>query len=116
MIALAPIPTGQLPCEESIILSMNLDPYASYRTGPLPTVDLKAYIPLDPKVLASLPPDQYLFAPCLVNNVLVIFWGYTANNYDGKMTPIPTDVLIGQVSQFLKVVTTKVTSQDMPSQ
>jgi hypothetical protein len=116
VVSLAPLPAGQLPCEESNILSINLDPYASYRTGPLPTVDLKAYKPMDPKVLASLSPDLYLFAPCRVKNVLVMFWGYTANNYDGKMSPIPTDVLVGQISQFLKVVTSKVNAQVDSSQ
>ena len=114
--SLAPIPAGQLPCEDSNILSISLDPYAAYRTGPLPTVDLKALQPMDPKVLASLSPDLYLFAPCRVQNLLVLFWGYTANNYDGKMTPLPTDVLIGQVSQFLKVVTSKVMARVATSQ
>jgi hypothetical protein len=109
--SLGPLPAGQSPCEESAILSVSLDPYAAYRTGPQPTTDVKAYQPMDPKVLASLPPDLYLFAPCRVQNVLVLFWGYTANNYDGQMAPIPTGVLAGQVSQFLNVVTSKMTAQ-----
>jgi hypothetical protein len=113
---LAPLPAGQLPCQDSDILSISQDPYAAYRSGPLPTADPKVLQPMDPKVLASLSPDLYLFAPCRVQNLLVLFWGYTANNYDGKMTPLPTDVLVGQVSQFLKVVTSKVMAQGVNSQ
>jgi hypothetical protein len=34
-------------------------------------------------------PDLYLDASCRVENVLVVFWGHTANNYDGKNAPLP---------------------------
>jgi hypothetical protein len=101
------LPVDKLPCDQGNLLAVHTDIYASFRNGVLPTPDPHAMKPVDPKVLASLPPDLYLYASCRVKNVLVMFWGYTPNNYDGKQSPIPNDVLVEQVSQFLKIVTSK---------
>jgi hypothetical protein len=52
-------------------------------------------------------PDLYIYASCRVKNVLVVFWGHTANNYDGKNAPLPESVVADQVSGWLKAATGK---------
>lgn len=54
-----------------------------------------------------LPPDLYLYSVCRVKNALVIFWGHTVDNYDGKNSPIPEAEILKQVGGFLDRVTVK---------
>jgi hypothetical protein len=104
------IPVDNPPCEQASIMAVVSDPYASYRGGKLPTADpLSKGIKggFSPEDVIKFPPDLYLYSSCRVNNVLILFWGHTPNNYDGKNTPLPNDVILNQVIHFWKVVIQK---------
>jgi len=51
----------------------------------------------------------YIYTGCRIENVVIYFWGYTPNNYDGKKSPIPDEVVADQVMAFLSVVIDKLT-------
>jgi hypothetical protein len=51
----------------------------------------------------------YIYAGCRIENVVIYFWGYTPNNYDGKKSPIPDELIANQVMTFLSVVIDKLT-------
>jgi hypothetical protein len=101
------IPDMQAPCDQSALQAVDSDIYAAFRKGPLPTRNPHQMNPMDPARLAALPPDLYLEAACRIKNVMVMFWGYLPNDYDGKNNPIPDDVLATQVNTFLQAVTNK---------
>jgi hypothetical protein len=105
-----PIPVEKSPCDQTFISAVVSDPYASYRNGKLPTAEpnaagIKGW--LSPEDIVKFPPDLYLYSGCRVKNVLVLFWGHAPNNYDGKNTPLPDDVVANQVINFWKVATQK---------
>ena len=104
------IPVEKSPCDQASISAVVSDPYASYRTGKLPTMDPKsAGINGTFKLedMLKLPPDLYIYSSCRIQNVLILFWGHAPNNYDGKNTPLPNDVIANQVINFWKVVIQK---------
>lgn len=101
------VPPGDSPCSQADIRILRSDPYASFREGKLPTRDPRALKPVNPAVLANLPPDLYISAACRVKNALVFFWGYTMDNVDGRNNPIPAAEIAAQVKGFLEVITNK---------
>jgi hypothetical protein len=114
MTATVPIQMDKSRCEDIFVSSYVADSYKEFRQGNIPTPDPKL-----PKMtgnnsaeeLAKLPPDLFLYATCRVNNALILFWGHTASNYDGKNNPIPQDVIAGQVQEKLDVVIDKLKAQ-----
>jgi hypothetical protein len=105
------VPAKPGTCDEINILTVTSDPYADLRNSKkFPTAIPEMCHEMgcfQPEQLAKLPPDLYLFTSCRIKNAMVMFWGYTPNNFDGKYTPLPDDVIAGQVNQFLKIVVDK---------
>jgi hypothetical protein len=104
------IPPGKTSCDQASISAVVSDPYASYRSGKLPTMDPKTagmkggFTAED---VIKFPPDLYLYSSCRVKNVLIIFWGHAPDNYDGKNAPLPNDVIANQVIHFWNVAIQK---------
>ncbi len=98
------------PCDELSILETVSDPYDAYRSSQLPTQNpIAKAMPggVSPKDAVNYPPDLYVYASCRVKNVLVLFWGHTADNYDGKNAAIPDPVIAEQVKGFLQIAVSK---------
>ena len=104
------IAIDKTPCDEESILGTVSDPYAAYRSGKLPTQDPMARAfagSVSPQDAVNYPPDLYLYASCRVKNALVLFWGHAPDNYDGKNTVIPDNVIAEQVNSFLQAAVNK---------
>ncbi|MHC1783432.1 MAG: hypothetical protein AB9891_11885 [Anaerolineaceae bacterium] len=113
MNATTPIAMENSRCNDITVSSFVSDIYTAFRQGGvLPTLD-----PMlaemtgnnNPEELAKLPPDLFLFAACRVNNAVILFWGHAPYNYDGKNSPIPDDVIAGQVQEKFDLVIDKLT-------
>lgn len=95
-------------CEDAAISSYVSDTFAVYRTGgALPTMDprLKDITGgFSAEDVANLPPDVFLYAACQVENAVILFWGHTPNNFDGNNSPIPDEVIAGQVRDKMDMV------------
>jgi hypothetical protein len=104
------IPPGKSSCDQSSISTVVSDPYASFRSGKLPTLDPKTsgmkggFTPED---VVKFPPDLYIYSSCRVKNVLILFWGHAPDNYDGKNGPLPNEVIANQVINFWNVAVQK---------
>lgn len=95
-------------CEDTAISSYVSDTFAVYSEGEaVPTANpLLKDIPggFSAEAVASMPPDMYMFASCRVENAVILFWGHTPYNYDGNNSPIPDEVLAGQVREKIGLV------------
>ncbi|MHC1781165.1 MAG: hypothetical protein AB9891_00145 [Anaerolineaceae bacterium] len=100
-------------CNDAAVSSYVSDTYAAFRQGGImPTLGpAMSEMPGNntPEELAKLPPDLFLFASCRVNNAVILFWGHAPHNYDGKNSPIPDDVIAGQVREKFDLVIDKLT-------
>ena len=98
---------GKSVCDEAAIGTEAFDLFADYRSGQIPTRN-PAVDPHNewykPEQIAKFPPDLYIYASCRVKNAVVLFWGWTMNNYDGKYAPLPAEVVAEQVNQHFAMV------------
>jgi hypothetical protein len=54
--------------------------------------------------VARMPPDIYLYSACRVENAVILFWGHAPYNFDGNYSPIPDEVIAGQVREKMEMV------------
>jgi hypothetical protein len=98
-------------CDDAAVSSYVSDTYAVFRQGGvIPTLGpLMEGMPGNntPEELAKLPPDLFLFASCRVNNAVILFWGHAPSNFDGTNSPIPDEVIAGQVREKFDLVIDK---------
>jgi len=101
---------GRSVCDDIEIGTEAFDLFVDYRNGRIPTrvpsIDEHSQWYKSEQV-AKFPPDLYIYASCRVKNALVLFWGWTMNNYDGSYTPLPADVVAEQVNHHFEMVIQK---------
>jgi hypothetical protein len=103
-----PLEADKGRCDDAAISSYVSDTYAVYRqSGQVPTMDARLKdIPggFSVEDVARMPPDIYLYSACRVENAVILFWGHAPYNFDGNYSPIPDEVIAGQVREKMEMV------------